>query len=479
MQAKHTFGSRLSSGNVRQTTLDNVRRQTMDQPTSNKLTVAIAKWIATACRPINIVQDEGLRNIIRLASKDPSYELPSRSTIVNRIHELYETERAKLAQDLVLTATIALTGDYWTSLGNDSYLGVTGHYIDEQWQLHSHALTVMKTEERHHAATCAEHFMDVAKQWNIESKCRKVVGHFKHSPPNTSELEKQQVAHGLKTESLVQDVPTRWNSTLEMVKRLQKHQEPVKDALALHKTNVAMPTKAEMEKLQKLEALLEPCRYFTEILGGEKFVSCSVVLPALCHLSRVMESSEDDPPYIGKFKQTFTLDMEKRKEKTNSTWLKISTALDPRFKDLKCLHRFERAEVWALIAGIMKEEMLAQEPVQTVTFEPPQKKAALLVASESESDEEENYIEKCLERYRAEPVISMEDCPLEWWSKHAGSHPKLACLARKYLATPATSVPCERLFSLSGHIVQKKRAALSSSNVSRLVCLSSWLGSAK
>lgn len=63
------------------------------------------------------------------------------------------------------------------------------------------------------------------------------------------------------------------------------------------------------------------------------------------------------------------------------------------------------------------------------------------------------------------------------WSKHAGSHPKLACLAHKYLATPATSVSCERLFSLPGHIVQKKQAALSSSNVTRLVCLSRWLGS--
>ncbi|KAI4900408.1 hypothetical protein NFI96_017779 [Prochilodus magdalenae] len=45
------------------------------------------------------------------------------------------------------------------------------------------------------------------------------------------------------------------------------------------------------EKLQKLEELLEPCRYVTEILGGEQYVSCSVVLPALCHLFRVMDQT--------------------------------------------------------------------------------------------------------------------------------------------------------------------------------------------
>ncbi|CAL9703477.1 unnamed protein product [Knipowitschia caucasica] len=238
-----------------------------------------------------------------------------------------------------------------------------------------------------------------------------------------------------------------------------------------------MPTKSEMEKLQKLEILLEPCRYFTELLGGEKFVSCSVVLPALCHLSRVMEISEDDPAYIVKFKQTFSADMTSRKDKTNLTWLKISTALDPRFKDLKCLHRSERAEVWALIAGLLKEDIHGQQQVEETSSEPPNKKAALLFASDSESDEEQDDIKNCLTRYRAEPVLCKDECPLEWWCKHACIYNKLACLAKKYLATPATSVPCERLFSLSGHVVQKKRAALSSRNVNKLVCLSSWLRS--
>uniref|UniRef100_A0A8C3HE13 EF-hand calcium binding domain 3 n=1 Tax=Chrysemys picta bellii TaxID=8478 RepID=A0A8C3HE13_CHRPI len=55
----------------------------------------------------------------------------------------------------------------------------------------------------------------------------------------------------------------------------------------------------------------------------------------------------------------------------------------------------------------------------------------------------------------------MEACPLEWWPKHEGAYECLAYLAHKYLAMPATKVPCKCLFSLSGDIVNKKRAAYS------------------
>lgn len=41
----------------------------MDSSTSSKLSLAIAKWVATACRPINVVEDEGLLEMIRIASQ--------------------------------------------------------------------------------------------------------------------------------------------------------------------------------------------------------------------------------------------------------------------------------------------------------------------------------------------------------------------------------------------------------------------------
>jgi len=57
-----------------------------------------------------------------------------------------------------------------------------------------------------------------------------------------------------------------------------------------------------------------------------------------------------------------------------------------------------------------------------------------------------------------------------------GAHPLLANLAIRYLGTPATTVPCERIFSKSGLIDSKTCAALSPANVNKLVCLNNWLG---
>ncbi|KAK7933666.1 hypothetical protein WMY93_004562 [Mugilogobius chulae] len=234
------------------------------------------------------------------------------------------------------------------------------------------------------------------------AKCRKIVGHFKHSPANTSELKAQQVVHGLKEETLVQDVPTRWNSTLAMIKRILHNKEPLKATLSQQKHSLALLTPAEHDKMEKLETLLEPCRYITELLGGEKYVSCSIVLPALCHLQRTMEVSDVDPAYVVRFKAAFTKDLDKRKQNLNLAWLKVATALDPRFKDLKCLPRPERGEVWQTVSTMLREGTGAPEPEgcinETGQEPPPKKMSLLLMGSESESEDEGLATDNTLER---------------------------------------------------------------------------------
>ena len=97
--------------------------------------------------------------MIRIASGDNSYDLP-----------LYDGERARTIQLLKQAASVALTGDNWTSVRNDNYLGVTGHFIDNVWKLRSFALEVKKTEARHTAENCAEELIDVSNRWEISGK---------------------------------------------------------------------------------------------------------------------------------------------------------------------------------------------------------------------------------------------------------------------------------------------------------------------
>lgn len=193
-------------------------------------------------------------------------------------------------------------------------------------------------------------------------------------------------------------------------------------------------------------SLIIHCRYVTELRGGETYVSCSVVLPALCHLYHTMGVTEEDPAYIGRFKTAFKKDLSERHANLNNGWLNIASALDPRFKDLKFRQRGDREEVWTSL------EVLLQNKPSTATPEPaekpPKKRTLLLFSSDTDSDDD-GTVETCraLNRYKAEPSISMEECPLQWWTTHSGDHQQPSVLARKYLAAPASSVPCERLFS--------------------------------
>jgi len=120
--------------------------------------------------------------------------------------------------------------------------------------------------------------------------------------------------------------------------------------------------------------------------------------------------------------------------------------------------------VWQNLTEMPKDREPAPQPTEEMASEPPKKKMA---------DDEALSTEKTLDRYRAEPSVSIDACQPQWCLAHKGALAKLAHIAQRYLATPASTVPCGRLFSPAGHIVQKKRSALSSEIVKspvRLTC---------
>lgn len=76
-----------------------------------------------------------------------------------------------------------------------------------------------------------------------------------------------------------------------------------------------------------------------------------------------------------------------------------------------------------------------------------------------------------LRSYSDEPLIGREDDPLAYWQKREALYPRLSKLAKRYLVIPASSVPCERVFSKAGELITDRRNRLSPTHVNELLFL--------
>lgn len=76
-----------------------------------------------------------------------------------------------------------------------------------------------------------------------------------------------------------------------------------------------------------------------------------------------------------------------------------------------------------------------------------------------------------VDRYLTETNIQRAEDPLEYWRTQKHVYPLLYTLALQFLCTPASSVPCERVFSKAGEVLSKRRNRLSPNTVKQLLFL--------
>ncbi|KIM62265.1 hypothetical protein SCLCIDRAFT_120139 [Scleroderma citrinum Foug A] len=67
--------------------------------------------------------------------------------------------------------------------------------------------------------------------------------------------------------------------------------------------------------------------------------------------------------------------------------------------------------------------------------------------------------------------VSKDMDVIVWWEKHAQIYPTLACIAQDVCAVPASSVPCERLFSAGAEIATDRHSCLGSGRFEELQVL--------
>ncbi|KAL0223004.1 hypothetical protein P9112_002394 [Eukaryota sp. TZLM1-RC] len=130
------------------------------------------------------------------------------------------------------------------------------------------------------------------------------------------------------------------------------------------------------------------------------------------------------------------------------------------FHELMQEQRFSKR--FQAIVAARKPKLLAVPPISKKLFFSP----SADTLSSNFTNELHNYLSK--------GSVSEYVDPLDWW-KLSSSRSVFRQLVHECMSIQATSVLCERLFSVPGDIVSYKRCRLNPNNIQALTCLKSWL----
>lgn len=87
--------------------------------------------------PVSTIDGEGFQELIHFM--EPGHNIPSRPTITTHLEARYKNKKAELKTQLA-APNVALTKDCWTALTTESYITITCHYIENDWQVKSAVL---------------------------------------------------------------------------------------------------------------------------------------------------------------------------------------------------------------------------------------------------------------------------------------------------------------------------------------------------
>lgn len=165
------------------------------------------------------------------------------------------------------------------------------------------------------------------KIWEVIVKCRDLAGLFNHSNHLKEKLREimdmqhknsQSTSHQPKYCSLKQDVPTRWNSTYQLLNSVLVCQHGVRKILTDDQKvwkdhGSKMLTSDDLKFVEDLCQVLLPFNEFTEFLSGAKYVTISVVLPTLNNLMELLKGAGCEwPSSVGFVVDELYEDLKKR-----------------------------------------------------------------------------------------------------------------------------------------------------------------------
>ncbi|KAK9206078.1 hypothetical protein WN943_016349 [Citrus x changshan-huyou] len=127
---------------------------------------ATAKMIILDELPFSHVENSGFRHFCSVACS--RFMVPSRRTITKDILDIFLSEKASLKSLLCYKKQrVSLTTDIWTSITTASYMVITAHFIDQDWQLRRRIIS-FNTISDHKGETIGKQLEKCLLDWGIE-----------------------------------------------------------------------------------------------------------------------------------------------------------------------------------------------------------------------------------------------------------------------------------------------------------------------
>ncbi|CAG8820860.1 24479_t:CDS:2, partial [Cetraspora pellucida] len=287
-------------------------------------------WLIVDQQPFTVVDNIYFVNWIR--KLDPRYTLPTRQATKQMIIDEFNYRRERIHLDLAkIPGKVSLTADMWTDINKEAFLGLTIHYLDDNWKLCGFLLDIIPFKVRHTGINMAQAITNILEEFNLHNKCvalttdnassmiacsrilaseiekefnnlsfshyrcathvlnlaakqglelvsssiekvRNLMLKIKHSTLLCTELEGLCEIKKIKYLKPEIDIDIRWNSTHDMLKKYEK----MEVALLLLSTTCPaikelLPNDDDKKQIQDTLLLLEPLKVTTEYLSSASY----------------------------------------------------------------------------------------------------------------------------------------------------------------------------------------------------------------
>ncbi|OCT89087.1 zinc finger BED domain-containing protein 4 [Xenopus laevis] len=484
-------------------------------PVAKKITSLVAEMIALDLQPYSFVNNVGFNRLLEYLQ--PQYSLPSTSYFSRTaIPDMYENVKQIIASHLkeAESGVIHFTAGIWMSSQTREYLTLTAHWVTFESSLRPHcenhhcsallhisqidcdyngvsvqkhleylweswissfglqigitvtdnpSITKTLNESELSSVQCFGHTVDLIVNEAIKSQrmvqnllsiARKICERVHRSTKAKEKLAELQKEYDLPQHHLIQDVPSKWNTSFHMLERLTEQKRAI-DEMSIECNFRELISCDQWEVMQSVCHALKPFEAASKEMSMP-MATLSQVIPMIHILNKKIEMLFEETMGIDTMLKSLKEAMVYRLSSTlHDPRYIFATLLDPRYK--ASLFSEEEAEEYK--QGLIRElEILSSTSDDAPILNgcnkssSPKNKGEENIWSLMENVKRSKTLKETLPEdivfaYLEEEVLEHNCDPLTYWNLKKSAWPLLATLAVRFLGCPPSIIPSERLFN--------------------------------